>query len=72
MENIEELRLSRMLLCEVTNISSGYFGMEVWVSHQAFAAGKEWFKSVVGQHQVHSKGLDVWFSKNELAILEEY
>lgn len=67
--NIEETPLVSRELCEVVNINSLYFGHEVFVSHSAYAAGKEWFKVVISERDDTMRGIDVWFSKNELEFL---
>lgn len=64
--NIEEYPLVGRELCEVVNIHSLYFSQEVFVSHRAYAAGREWFKAVMGHYSANMKGVEVWFARDEL------
>lgn len=48
--------------CEVVNTSSLYFGKSLYVTHSAYAAGKQWFKSAYPV----ADGVFIWFSRNEL------
>lgn len=65
--SVEEFVIDGGAMCEVTNINSLYFGKDVYVTHRAYAAGKEWFRSA---HPV-SSGIFVWFSRNELEFEQE-
>ena len=67
-QNIEEFVIDGGAMCEVTNINSLYFGKDFYVTHAAFAAGKEWFKSAYPV----ANGVFVWFSRNELEFEQEY
>lgn len=65
--NIEEYALDSLELCEVVSTQSMYFSEVIYVSHRAYAAGKEWFRSAYPV----SSGIFVWFSRNELEFGQE-